>query len=217
MSSVMLFADSDGQDPAELRAAILRHSAPENEVPVSLVVPAVVLGRTDDLAVLLWAVREYSCGLDLEIRVVLRHPDTSRGPGSGFFDELEGLLVGVELPDGSAVVADGWPFRDGQPDDPRRPQLARLGGGGGGSSFLWSFWLTPRPAPGDLAIVTAAPTLGLAESRYVVAADLRPTADAGPVELWPWELPSTARPEEPRPPQVPAGGWFARALRVDGV
>ncbi|MBD7917536.1 hypothetical protein H9657_04485 [Cellulomonas sp. Sa3CUA2] len=193
-----------GGDDGDLDRARLRFSPPDNEAPAAVGVSGVV-GRSRDAAVLLVGLSRYTAGVQIDLAVRLRlDPEPS--------DHLHamphsGLLVGVELADGRAVVAGRptWPAPDG-------PFLAHLGGGGGGREWSSRLWLTPAPPPGDLVVVVAYPGLGIDESRVTVGAAALGSA-AGRVEvLWPREPERPQPAVEPPPADVPPGGWFAAAL-----
>ncbi|MBO3086617.1 hypothetical protein [Cellulomonas fengjieae] len=198
MQPAMAFGDDDDLDQR------FRFTAPDNEAPAAVGVSGVI-GRSADAAVLLAGLSRYTVGLQIDLAIRRRlDPD----PTDPMHSTLgAGLLVGVELADGRTVVAGHppWPPADG-------PVLVYRGGGGGGREWSSTLWLTPAPPPGDLVVVVACPSLGVDESRVVVAAEaLRAAADRTEI-LWPRE-PDQAHPGiEPRPPDVPPGGWFEQAL-----
>src|SRR4051812_2930783 len=89
--------DPSDVDPAFERAARLRWTAPDNEVPGRLGEPTVVAADAD-AAVVLAAVWHYSAGLvlSLEFRRRVDGDDWQRFPDDTF--------IGVELADGTKVV-----------------------------------------------------------------------------------------------------------------
>ncbi|HEY3923562.1 MAG TPA: hypothetical protein VGL75_03310 [Acidothermaceae bacterium] len=195
-----------------------RMGPPDNELPGTISFHA-VLGRTDELAIALVGADAYSNGLSISIALRLRHNDA----GDGLADMLFGhhrrgtstdpLLVGVSFPDGRTatnVPAPRFPDLLRQVEQPEQLILVQRGGGGGGREFGISFWITPLPPPGDLTIVVAWPSKGIAETHTTIPADLIAAGVARSVELWPWEPPGP-RDEPPAPelPELPAGGWFA--------
>jgi hypothetical protein len=210
--------------PEQIHAIQRKHNPPDNEVPGA--VPfAAVLGRNGDVAVAIAGVQAYSSGLSFNLAVRLRRedrdnpralPDAVFGSrfGSGRTDDA--LLLGVAYPDGrtASTIGGGWPAAD-EADD--RPVLTPGSGGGGSTSYDIRFWLNPLPSPGDLTIVCAWPTRGIAETRTVIEGDLIAAGIAAITELWPWEPDAAAdEPGPPPRPAVPPGSWFAEHGPSDG-
>ncbi len=167
-----------------------------------------VVGRSADAAILLVGLTLYTTGLQIELGIRRRldpEPDDRMHSSAD-----AGLLVGVELSDGRAVVA----WRNGWSNWPAGhvPVLTHRSGGGGGREWASTLWLTPAPPAGDLVLVVANLALGVDESTFTVgAAAMAAAADKVEV-LWPRE-PDQAFPAIQRPKvDVPPGGWFARVL-----
>jgi hypothetical protein len=188
--------------------ALRRMRAPENELPVALP-QNVLLGRTDDVVVALLGMHVFSTGLAFDLAVRVR-PGSLSGtelhevlwqPGPG----APPLLLGLELADGTRVDDVGEPGRGGD--------VVFIQGSGSGSEYSvdHSWWLSPLPPAGPLAVVVWCPVLGLPETSTVLdGAAIRAAAD-GAVELWPWEPPRRRGPERPpSPPDIPDDSWFAR-------
>ena len=203
MHSAMLFSEDAG-DVSQARS---RFSPPDNEAPAAVAVSGVI-GRSADAAILLVGLARYTNGLaiDLAVRRRLDPEPTDQMYATGD----AGLLVGVELADGRAVVAGqaGW----GSWPDADEPVLAHRSGGGGGREWSSSLWLTPAPPPGDLVVVVASAALGIDESTLTVGAEALLEATGRAEVLWPRE-PDQAQPAvRPIPVVVPRGGWFERAF-----
>jgi hypothetical protein len=190
--------------------AFARRQRPENEVPVSVPLDAVLL-EAPDAAVLLGSVQAFSAGVAFTVTVLTR-----RVVGDGVSGALHGhgrtdpLLLGVEYADGRS--ASTVPVRGMPPDDPSSDALTLWpGGGGGGTRYADAhFFLSPLPPPGPVRFVAAWPALGLEETVTEVPAEPILAAAAGARRLWDWE----PEPELPLPaPNLPPGGWFDRHAR----
>ncbi|GAB2696485.1 hypothetical protein [Thalassiella azotivora] len=201
--------DGDPDDVEEVRW----FDAPDNEVPTTVPVSAVV-SRTAEVAVVLTGFDVSSTGVRFSVTVHRRGRRDTAQPLLGEVlqgDPLTGrvgLLVGVETADGrraSSLAA--WrpgPVVDGE----RALTLREDGGHSDARTARTTYWLSPVPPSGLLRVVVACPPLGLDEA--VLELDATPLAEAAAsvVELWPWEPPSDAG-YEPAPPQLPEGSWFA--------
>jgi hypothetical protein len=203
-------------------------SAPENEVPAGLPFSAVV-GRTDEMAVLVNGFRVYSTGVDfnlsLRLRTEPRHDLGYRihelilghGPGDPDGNLDERLLLGVEYADGRTVtnVRSDWaPRFEPGATEADEPILSVGGGGGGGRSFDHHFWLSPLPPAGPLIFVCRWPAFGIAETQTELDASAIVAARDRVQSLWPWEpAVHDASEREPVELQLPTSGWFAGALR----
>jgi hypothetical protein len=217
------------EDPSAVHPAPLpgRAFPPENEVPSAVPISA-VLGRTDDVAVALVGVLAYTTGLTFDLVVRLRTtPQGSSGhrvhemlSGSWHDDDSDAeqqFLIGFQYVDGR--TATNLPTRwlagpadeDGKPDE-AHPLLTTSSGSGGGRSYDQTYWLTPLPPPGPVLVVCTWPGFDIPESRTTLDGALIADAGSLAVTLWPWE-PEDERQHQPREPYVPAGGWFADAVR----
>ncbi len=186
-----------------------RMNVPENEVP-GVASAAQVLARNGDAAVWLGPVEVFGGGVRLSVQLLLRRSDAVPDDAANPWGGMRQVLVGVELPDGQRVVAADGP--GAWLDHGDGPMLVHNGGGGGGRTFAYTWYLSPLPEPGDLVVVAAFPAGGLTEGRAVVpAADLA-AARAAVVTLWPWEPDAQTPPPRPGRPKAPEGGWFAEAL-----
>ncbi|WP_138760409.1 hypothetical protein [Modestobacter altitudinis] len=193
-----------------------RFSAPENEVPATLPVSA-VLTRTEHAAVTLTGVQVFSTGIGFTLAARCRPEALPDGEADlhellwrGHRGRDTALLVGVELADGRR--ASNLPGRDpfataGGPED-----LVFTQGSGSGHELTveQEWWLSPLPPAGPLRIVVRCDLLGLPETvSELDGAAIRAAAE-GVVVLWPWVPPHVREPREPPAPDVPADSWFAR-------
>ena len=211
-------ADGSPPTPEQLHALHRRMGPPDNELPGAIAFHTVI-GRTDELAIALVSADAYTNGLSISIAVRLRHNDAA----DGLAETLHGhhrhgassdqLLVGVSYPDGRTATNVSAPFFPDLLRELAQPEqliLVERGGGGGGREFGMGFWITPLPPPGDLTIVVAWPSQGIAETHTTIPADLIAAGLARSVELWPWEPPSHRdEPAARELPELPEGGWFA--------
>lgn len=206
-------AGSGGDDKAhrEFEAAWRRRQRPENEVPVSVAIDA-VLADDQDVVVFISGARVFSNGVDFTLEVRARH-GTNDGRGGmlvgvhGDGDPSNRLLLGVELSDGRRCTNIGAYTADFH-DSADRPLLTPGGGSGGTRASDISLFLSPLPPPGDLRVVCAWPKFGLHEKITVLSADVIVEAAHRVRLLWPWE-PEPGPEWGVKPPDVPEGGWFA--------
>lgn len=210
-SSMALATSDDGEGPEALRAMVLRHQPPENEVGGTLA-GAHVLAQTEDVAVVLHAARCYSMGLELDLRIALRTFRPHRRLHDETWEAVQQAWVGVELADGTRVVSRSARHGLTVPEDPATHTLSTSGGGGGGRTYRTTYWLTPAPPEGDVVVVVALPLLGVPETRHVLPGAALAAARADAVELWPWEPDPEPETVEPERGEVPEGGWFAETL-----
>jgi len=191
--------------------------APQDEVPVVLPLAA-VLAQTEHVALVLTDVRVHREGVELGVDRMLRRGELDDEAWwaieprfSGHFrggpmpSVVAPLRFGLELADGTRVVDEGVPhFRPPAEDLPHDAfTVARTGGGGGGGEEFRAMrdglWLYPVPPAGPIALVLRWPDLGIAETRFEIAA-----------QDWP-SLASQARPVWPDSPSPGSGlsgrGW----------
>jgi hypothetical protein len=200
---------------AQMQPAYRRSAPPDNEVPGAVAFSA-LLARNADIAVALVGGAAFSNGISLSLAVRLRRSDgTPDGLGGEIFRNHRrgqsgpGFLIGVEYPDGRTASNVGQQFGLGR-SGTERPSLTQRGGGGGRRQYDLSYWLTPLPSSGDLAIVVAWPSRGLPESRTVVPFQALARAAANVIVLWPWtDASQDAEPSDSSRPDLPSGGWFA--------
>ena len=190
-----------------------------------------VIGRADDLAVVLVSGLLFSTGVHLDVEVLHRADAADMDDNEGeplleqaFADQVSAssgtaLLLGVEYPDGRTTTNlrfGRFTFADSAGDDDDDDDDDRLcmnsaGGGGNRASVRMGFWLTPQPPAGDLLVVCAWPHRGIPETRTVITAAELDAARLHTSELWPWEPePERTRPAPLEPPVLPPG-WFTDA------
>jgi hypothetical protein len=207
-------AGSGGDDEAhrDLEEAMRRRQRPENEVPTSVAIDA-VLADDHEIVVFISGARVFSNGVDFTLEVRARHATTDGRGGSlggihGHGDPSDRLLLGFEFSDRRRCSNIGAPFPPDFQDSAERPELMPGGGTGGTRSSDISMFLSPLPPPGDLRVVCAWPKFGLPEKTTVLSADAILEAAQGVRVLWPWE-PEPEFVWGAKPPAVPEGGWFA--------
>lgn len=183
------------------------HSPPDNELPVGVPLD-VLLVRTADLAVAVTGAQVFSSGMLLTVvaRLRVEPPELGRHAAHRLFsmhgesmpgEEEQRFLLGLELADGGTAAN----VMGGQ-------ELRPSSGGGGGTSYHQTYWLTPVPPDGRLTFVCACAALGVPETRAVVEGLELTTVSTRATVLWP----DPPRPTNPAPavaPRLPAG-WFAR-------
>jgi len=202
-------------DDTRRRVAAMRsRQRPENEVPVSVALDA-MLGETADFIVYLSGVRVFRTVLEFRLTALAGHRGAGRGLSGALFghgEQEDRLLLGVEYADGRiGSNLGGFPAGLNQELDPTTPVLMPGGGGGGDRSAETSYYLTPLPPPGPLRIITAWPSRGVAETVTEIPAE--PLTDAATRVRVLWNLDPDEQPVQPQPPRVPPGGWFDRSQR----
>jgi hypothetical protein len=204
----------------EQNAGLLeRLSRPDNEIPHPVPI-AVLLAKTDDLAVAVSGVAAYTSGISFELVVrfralpagIRRHELHELVSGWGDEPDPRRMLLGVEYADGRKASNIGGPaWREGGVSHDQ-PILTSGGGGGSDLAQDMSFWLSPIPPDGPLSFVFAWTALGVEETRHVVKDAALTSASARAVVLWPRQADDDHEP--PPEPSLPAHGWFA-ALRQE--
>jgi hypothetical protein len=192
-----------------------RFSAPENEVPATVPVSA-VLARSDASALTLTGVQVFSTGIGFALSLRCRpealpdgRPDLHDLLWRGRPGQDTALLVGVEFADGRR--ASNLPGRDRFAAAAGPEDLVFTQGSGSGHQLTveQEWWLSPLPPAGPLRVVVRCDLLGLGEtSTELDGAAIRAAAE-DVVVLWPWVSPSSVEPPEPPAPDVPGDSWFA--------
>ena len=212
MRRVIFSGGGTDDESAQKAMESWRRWTPADNAVVGTVAVDTVVTRNDDAAVTLRSLRVLDNGVLLDFVVQHRidaDPAVSGGPRFPFDADV---LVGVELADGSTATAlRSGPWDGGGSPAPAGPALAHHGGGGGGRMYEITYWLTPAPT-GDLIVVAASMTQHLPEGRVVVPGDVIAVAAGRVRVLWPREPERLYEPDAALPPDVPAGGWFARVL-----
>ncbi len=210
---------ADDPDPDEVEEWVRRTSPPENEIPASAGLTALVV-RSDDVAVAITGVEVYSTGFrfTLAVRVPRPRPEVGRG---GLFSLVDGhmhgggvaaeshLLLGLEYPDGRRAST----LEDARATGPRSSSLDELvlvseGGSGDDTRVDQRYWVAPLPPHGPVAFIVSWPAFGVTESRTELDGGAIRGAASRSVTLWPPQR--GAPPREPTPPPRPTSGWFAQ-------
>jgi hypothetical protein len=190
-----------------------RHHKPDNEMPGSVAVDA-VLGSSGDLVVFFCGMLAFRNGVEFTLQArarTIRSDDSETDwlyeGVNGHGDQADRLLLGFEFADGRRCTN-----LRGQhgcaPNRQDQPHLSTGGGGGGDGSAEFEYFLSPLPPPGDLRIVCAWPERGIAETITVLSTEDILQAASRARELWPWEPREVGR--KATPPPLPEGGWFAQ-------
>jgi hypothetical protein len=195
-------------------------SAPDNELPAGVGLTA-LLRRTDDAAVGITQIEAFSTGFRFTLAVRLRQAPPNRAPGALFMlvsrhvhpgieiPVEDRLLLGIEYPDGrrASTLQSALMPGPGAVVDSEQLVLVQHGGGSDERSVDQTYWATPLPPEGPVAVVLAWPGFGMPESQTVLDGAAIRAAAARSHILWP---PQPARqPREPLSPPRPATGWFA--------
>jgi hypothetical protein len=167
---------------------------PRNILPGSAPVTLIV-ARNDDTVVAVTGLQAYTAGFGCTLNLRLRNLS---GREEQLFPYLldradfeadpppDALLrFGVQFADGRKATNLDDPPYDLEGQDPDRPVLLHLGGGGGGSVWDREHWVWPLPPTGPFAFVCEWPARGLAESRAEIDAVSILDAAARAVTLWP--------------------------------
>jgi hypothetical protein len=180
------------------------HAAPENELGVPVPI-ALVLARTDELALGLAGVVAYSTGF--AVRLALRlHPRAELEPrvlmpqlhGFGPRGGDEQLRFGIEFADGRRATNLGH-RRPPHEEEPDISLVPSGGAGGGGKSFNINYWIYPLPPPGPLTIAVEWPARRVVETRHELDAGQVAKAGARSEQLWEDDRPIGDQPPPPRP------------------
>ena len=206
----------DDEARRQLERVWRRRQRPENEVPGSVAIDAVLVGN-DEVVVFISGLRAFSNGVELSLEVRARHTSTDeRGGMFGLYGHAgpgDPLLLGIELSDGRRCTnLDRIDLDDSEPAE--RPMLTPGGGSSTDRSADLTLFLSPLPPPGEFRIVCAWPKRGLAETITVLSADDILEAARRARVLWQWE-PESQPVWSVKPPEVPKGGWFAEQQAQD--
>jgi hypothetical protein len=190
-----------------------RHHKPDNEMPGSVAVDALLLS-SDDLAVFVSGMRAFRNGVEFVLEARARTVPSDDSWRHCLSDAIDGwnrsdrLLLGIEFADGRHCtnLADHYESANNPQNQPR---LSPGGGSGSDRSAETTYFLSPLPPPGRLRIVCAWPERGIPETITELSTEDILQAASGARELWPWEPPEVGT-RKATPPPLPAGGWFAQ-------
>jgi hypothetical protein len=213
------FGGHDQPSLDEIAEWMRRTTPPRNEIP-AVVTWAAAIGRADGVVVALTGVHVYTSGALLDVAVRLRDATMGHAPPVlgfpiGGADGPDALLVGVELADGRVAAAGaGPPAPPGPASRGTQPSLQMSTGTADDHGADLSFFLSPLPPAGPLAVYCVWPGRGIPETRTVFDATSLVTAREGVEVLWEPEIPSPPSPPSPGPsPDLPPDSWFGRVLR----
>jgi hypothetical protein len=199
---------SDGRSPEEQQARMLgwqRRQRPDNEVPGSLPVDA-ILFRSEQAAIVLTTCEAYSHGFDLGVLAYLRDPPAG-DVGIRMAPHAPGeLAIGVQYAGGRRAGTFGGGSTEEAIPEAERLRVQLQGGQTGNRLMQTSVRVTPLPPAGDVIVVAAWESQGIAECFAALSGDAIRAAAARAVVLWPWS-PPPGRPA-PEPPSYPPGSWF---------
>ncbi len=152
---------------------------PQGTLP-GFVAIALVLARTDKVAVCLSRIAAYPAGFEFEILTIAapgldadQVPDPMmHGPGSrrGGDPSLpaEMLRIGIQFPDGAKATNTSGFGHNGEPPD--RPVMTSRGGSGGMGQWRQAEWVWPLPPRGPLTFVCEWPAAGIPLTRHEIDA-----------------------------------------------
>jgi reactive intermediate/imine deaminase len=170
---------------------------PDTVLPGS-VPAAVVLIRTDRVAVAVGSVRAYPNGFVFTAHVRRRGTDETKGPHFSDPFEWHRHLRGRQTPEGAlrlgilyadgrrTATTSGYP-RPGHEADAGGLVLQQGGGGGNDRSWDGDFWVHPLPPEGPVTLIASWLEYGVPETRAELdGAAIRAAAEQA-VSLWPEE------------------------------
>jgi hypothetical protein len=209
----MSFFESIPQPPPpepvrQRRPAWMRSDA---VIPAS-VPAAVVLIRTEQVAVAVGSVRAYPNGFEFTLHIRLRgeaesswqghsDPFERHRPRRGAQWGDDQLRLGILYADGRRAATTGVHYRPPDDDDDGRLVLQQGGGGGSSCSQDWDFWVHPLPPGGPVTLVGSWVEHGIAESRAELDGAAIRAAAGRAVTLWPEE-----------PESGPGGAWRSHSI-----
>lgn len=192
----------DVQDEATSEEAMRLRRRPDNELPGSVAVDA-VLASNEDLVIFICGLSVYRHGMDLTVEVRAR-PGRSVAHPEGLLAEVGGhgagwspMLLGVEFSDGRScgnLEMSQAAVRDTSKEQPRLVFESAIGDDRSAST---SWFLSPLPPPGDLRIVCAWPSHGVPETTTTLPTEPILHAAARARELWRWQPRSGTGPPLP--------------------
>jgi hypothetical protein len=153
---------------------------PEAEFPRVAVADALVLARTQEVAVAVTVIWAFRAGFEFWVRAQFRHP----GPALADQADDQSLHIGVQFADGRKVAnVEGVPRAAGSV--PGGLILRPLGFGGGLRHRGRSYWVSPLPPAGPVTFACEWAAFGIGEKRAEADAQLILDAAARSVRLWP--------------------------------
>ena len=172
-------------------------NAPDDVLP-GVVPVELVIGRSEQAAVLLTGMRAFPTGVAMTLHVLARvslgrrfdlNDEVFDGPYRHDQDEAwrrDRFKWGFEFSDGRRVTSvDPWPGSFDPEHVPDRPVLSGGGGGGGSRSVRRSYWLWPLPPPGTLKVVCQWPRFDIGPTTSTIDADQIQAAATRAQPVWP--------------------------------
>lgn len=168
---------------------------PEDELP-GIVPVELIIGRSDQAAVMLTGMRAFATGLAMTLhvrtRVRLRRLDLNDEVFDGPYrhdrdDEWRRsrLRWGFEFADGRrATNVDAWPDPATPERTPDHPVLMGRGGGGDDRTVDRDHWLWPLPPAGAVKVVCQWPQLGIGPTTSQLDADQFVVAATRAQSIW---------------------------------
>lgn len=151
------------------------------EFPCAVASSAVVLARTEAVAVAVIGVWAFRAGFEFWMSAQFHH---AQPPASGDMAPQESAHIGLQFADGrKAANFGGGPALAGGTEP--GVVLMPVGLGGGLRYRSWSYWVWPLPPAGPVTFVCEWAAAGIAEARADLDAQLILDAAGQSVPLWP--------------------------------
>jgi hypothetical protein len=153
---------------------------PIAEFPRVAVADALLLARTEEVAVAVTAIWAFKAGFEFWVRAQFRH----EGPALADETDDQSLHIGVQFADGRKVANMA---RVPEPAEsmPAGLILRPVGFGGGLRHRSRSYWVSPLPPAGPVRFVCEWAAVGIGEGRAEADAQLILDAARRSVRLWP--------------------------------
>ena len=153
---------------------------PAAELPRVAVADALVLARTEEVAVAVTAIWAFRAGFEFWLRCQFRHS----GPALADQADDQSLHIGVQFADGRKV-ANMARVPEAAESMPAGLILRPLGFGGGLRHRGRSYWVSPLPPVGPVTFVCEWAAFEIGEQRAEADAQLILDAARRSVQLWP--------------------------------
>jgi hypothetical protein len=169
---------------------------PPADVLAGVVPVELIIGRSDEAALLLTGIRAFPTGLAMTLHVRTRarvtrfnvHEEVFDGPYRHDQDDQwrrDRLKWGFEYADGRrATNVDPWPDLATPQETPDRPVLMGRGGGGDARTVDRDYWLWPLPPAGSLKVVCQWAALGIGSTTTALDADQIVAAASRAQSIW---------------------------------
>ena len=159
---------------------------PEAEFPGIVPIDALLLGRTEQVAVAITGLSAFSSGFEIFVTARMR-PGARGGPDapSDLGAARRAFRFGMQLADATKVLGHHGPRRPPPDTEPTEPILHPYMGGGGPHTHFSRWWAWPLPPKGPLEFVCEWAPLGITETRARLEAELILDAAQRSIRLWP--------------------------------